>query len=254
VALRAGKGRTAAQLTHSEDHAGTIAHCRRDALEAPCDPVPTLLACPFCRELFTPSEGDQCPHCGLLLVDLEKLPPSLEARQEAAEAGLVDPPEVEPQSWWYLGRGRGALTSLAVLGLSCFFAPWVRLERPEAVSLSGFELAKAGVPWLFGGAVGWFLLIPLVWSRRSVIELRGIRIIAATLSVMTALEACLLFYEPPLESGYYTSGLTYAWGLAVSALLSGLSLAVSARLGGSLDDLRDLPGPTGRRSASDVLH
>lgn len=216
--------------------------------------MPTLLACPFCRELFTPSEGDQCPHCGLLLVDLEKLPPSLEARQEAAEAGLVDPPELESQGFWYLGRGRGPLTILAVFGLSCFFTPWVRLERPEAVTLSGFELAQAGVPWLFGGAIGWFLLIPLVWSRRSVMELRGIRVIAATLSVMTALEAGLLFYRPPLESSYYMSGLTYAWGLAVSGLSSGVAVALSARLGGSLDDLRDLPGNTGSRSASDVVH
>jgi hypothetical protein len=216
--------------------------------------VPPLLACPFCRELFTPSEGDLCPHCGLQLVDLHKLPPSLEARQEAAEAGLWDPPEFEAQSFWYLGRGRGALTVLAALGLACFFTPWVRLERPEAVTLSGFELAQAGVPWLFGGAIGWFLLMPLVWSRRSVVELRGIRIIAATLSVMTALEAALLFCRPPLESGYYMSGLTYAWGLWVSAFLSGLALALSSRLGGSLDDLRDLPGSTDSRSASDAVH
>lgn len=216
--------------------------------------MPTLLACPFCRELFTPSEGDQCPHCGLSLVDLEKLPPSLEARQEAAEAGLLDPPEFEAQGFWYLGRGRGALVLAAALGLTCFFMPWVRLERPEAVLLSGFELAKTGAPWLFGGAIGWFLLLPLVWSRRSVVELRGIRIIAATLSVMTALEGSLLFYKPPLESAYYTSGLTYAWGLSASVALSVLAAFLSSRLGGSLEDLRDLRGSSRGPGRSELVH
>lgn len=215
--------------------------------------VPTLLACPFCRELFTPSEGDQCHHCGLLLVDLEKLPPSLDAARDAAAAGLLDPPELEAQSFWYLRRGRGVLPTLGLAGLLAFFAPWVRLERPEMVALSGFELAQSGLPWLFGGAVGWFLLIPLVWSRRSVIELRGVRIVAATMSVMTALEASLLFLKPPLESAYYASGLSYAWGLGLSFCLSVLATAVSVRLGGSLADLRDLPR-TGAATSSGTVH
>jgi len=215
--------------------------------------VPTLLACPFCRELFTPSEGDQCPHCGLMLVDLEKLPPSAEARREAEEAGLVDPPELEALGFWYLGRGRGALPMLAAAGLALFAAPWARLERPDEVTLSGLDLARTGVPWLFGGAVGLFLLVPLVWSRRSVVELRGVRVIAATLSVMTALEAAALFFWPPLESAHYSSGLTYRWGLAASLVTSLLATVQSARLGGRLDDLRDLPTRSGR-SDQHVLH
>lgn len=203
----------------------------------------TLLACPFCRELFTPSEGDQCPHCGLLLVDLEKLPPSLEARREAEEAGLVDPPEFERRSFWYLGRGRGALTFTAALGLAGFFVPWAHLERPDRITLSGLDLAKSGAPWLFGGAIGLFLLMPLVWSRRSIVELRGIRIICGTLSVMTALEAVFLYVWPPLESAYYSSGLRYGWGLHASFSASLLAVLMSTRLGGRLNDLRDLPAP-----------
>jgi len=214
--------------------------------------VPTLLACPFCRELYTPSEGDRCPHCGLILVDLEGLPPSLDAQREAALAGLVDPPELERQTFWYLGRGRGPLALLALLGFLLFLCPWAHLTRPDQVTLSGLDLAKTGAPWLFGGAIGWFLLLPLVWSRRSVVELRGIRVIASALSALTTIEAGLLLARPPLESSYYSSGLRYGWGLYASLLVSLLALWLSARLGGELADLRDLPGTPGQGAPDDA--
>jgi hypothetical protein len=216
--------------------------------------VATLLACPFCRELFTPSEGDRCPHCGLLLVDLAGLPPSLEARQEAEQAGYLDPPELERQAFWYLGRGRGALTATAVLGLGSFVAPWVHLERPENVTLTGFDLARAGVPWLFAGAIGWFLLLPLVWSRRSVAELQSVRIVTTTLSVLTTIETVFLLMRPPLESSYYSSGLTYGWGLYASLLVSLVALPLAVTLGGRTGDLRDLPTQRVRSPASETLH
>lgn len=214
----------------------------------------TLLACPFCRELYTPSEGDRCPHCGLLLVDLAGLPPSLEARQEAEAAGLLDPPEFQRQAFWYLGRGRGALAAAAASGLVCFVAPWVHLERPEQVTLSGLDLAKAGVPWLFGGAIGWFLLLPLVWSRRSVAELQSVRIIATALSALTTIEAAFLLVRPPLESRYYSSGLEYGWGLYASLLVSLVALYFGATLGGTSGDLRDLQLQKGPAGGPGTLH
>jgi hypothetical protein len=216
--------------------------------------VATLLACPFCRELFTPSEGERCPHCGLLLVDLARLPPSLEARQEAEAQGELDPPELRRLGFWYERRGRGLMPVVAALGLATFVAPWVMLERPEQVTLSGFDLARAGVPWLFGGAIGWFILVPLVWSRRSVVELRGVRIIAATLAVLTALEAMLLLLRPPLESAYYSSGLRYGWGLYASLVVSAFGTYVAATLGGRLDDLRDLPSHRAAAPTEQPLH
>ena len=216
--------------------------------------MPTLLACPFCRELFTPNEGERCPHCGLLLVDLTRLPPSLEARQEADASGTGDPPEFEQLGFFYLGRGRGLLAAAAALGLACFFGPWARLERPEQVSLSGLDLARAGAPWLFGGAVAWFLLVPLVWSRRSIVELRGIRIIAATLAALTAIEAVFLLCRPPLENEYYSSGLHYAWGLYAGLLISSVGVYAAATLGGRLDDLRDLPSRKSGPPAPETLH
>jgi len=188
------------------------------------------------------------------LVDLAGLPPSLEARQEAEEAGYLDPPEFERQPFWYVGRGRGALTAVAALGLACFTLPWAHLERPDRVTLSGLELAQAGLPWLFGGAIGWFLLIPLVWSRRSVAELRGVRIASATLPALTTIEAVLLILRPPLESHYYSSGLRYGWGLSASLILGLLGIYLGVTLGGSPRDLRDLKTRSERPSSPKTLH
>lgn len=200
-----------------------------------------LLCCPFCRELYAPEEGPVCPHCDLELVELGSLPLSPEAQQEAASWGQLDPPEDQKQSPLFWRRGRAALPLFACLGLILFFQPWVTLERPDPVGLSGFDLARSNAPWLWGGAVGWFLTVPLVLSRRSINELRGIRIIAATFSVMTLGETVMLRFLPPAESVYFTSGLGWAWGLYASAVVSLTATIVASRLGGSVEDLRDLP-------------
>ena len=43
----------------------------------------SLLACPFCREMFQKDEQTNCPLCGMSLVAFEKLPAS-------ADAGSLD--------------------------------------------------------------------------------------------------------------------------------------------------------------------
>lgn len=214
-----------------------------------------LLSCPFCRELFSSDEGPRCPGCDLPLVDLNELPPSLEAQAEAALLGELDPPEDQRQSWLYWGRGRGPLIVLAALGLAAFFAPWISIEHPESITFSGFDLARSRAPWLWGGAIGWFLLIPLVVSRRSVNELRGVRVIATTFALMTLGETALLHFRPPEEHSYFRHELSTAWALAASAVLSALAALVAARLGGSLTDLRDLDGATSATARSgEPLH
>ena len=42
-------------------------------------PVARLNACPFCRALYPSAEAKQCPECGVKLVAMENLPPSLDA-------------------------------------------------------------------------------------------------------------------------------------------------------------------------------
>ncbi len=199
-----------------------------------------LLACPFCREIFPAEEARQCPECGVALLPMEKLPPSLEAQQEAAERGEIAPPEYQRLPWTYFGRGRGPLLLLAMLGLAMFFAPWVEITSPSNAVLSGFDLARSRAGWLWGGAVGWFLMLPLVVTRRSVVDLRGVRVIAATFAVMTLGEASMMLLMAPSQSRYVHTEYAYAWGLYGSGLVSLLGTFVAARLGGSLADLRDL--------------
>src|SRR5580692_8956156 len=76
-----------------------------------------LLACPFCRELFDRREEKSCAVCGVALVPMERLPPSSEV---ATEDGIPDAPEYQPLPVTYLGRGRGALAALALLGVVAF--------------------------------------------------------------------------------------------------------------------------------------
>lgn len=202
-------------------------------------PMARLLACPFCRELFDDREASRCPQCDLPLVPMERLPLSAEALEEEGAPHL--PPEHRPLGTWFLGRGRGALLALAVAGAALFFMPWVELTHAHEVTLRGYDLARGNAPWLWGGAIGWFLLVPLLLSRRTVADLRGVRVIAATFSAMTLGEAAMLLLRPPAEHGYVSYGLEYTWGLYASAVVSAAAIAVAVRLGGRLEDLRDLP-------------
>ena len=199
-----------------------------------------LLACPFCRELFAGGEATECEHCGVALVPMDKLPPSLEALAEEAARGELTPPEYRDLPWSYWGRGRGMLLILAALGLGLFFAPWVVITSPSDSVLSGFDLAHGRAGWLWGGAVGWFLLLPLVFTRRSVIQLRGVRVIATTFALMTLCETGMMLILAPSQSQYVRTVYEYAWGLYGSAVISALATIVAVRLGGRLEDLRDL--------------
>lgn len=215
-----------------------------------------LLGCPFCRELSTEGERTHCETCGVKLVPMEKLPPSAEALAEQAAAEQATPPEFRRLPWYYPGRGRGLLFGLAVAGLLAFFSPWVVITQPSDVTLSGFDLARGQAGWLWGGAVGWFLTLPLVASRRSLVELRGVRVVLVTFALMTLAETVLLLALPPRQSPYVQTQFSYAWGLYASLVLSVAASVTAARLGGRLDDLRDLSHvmPAGETSDGHPVH
>jgi hypothetical protein len=187
---------------------------------------------------------------------MDKLPPSAEALAEKAATEAYVPPEDRLLSPWFIWRGRGALLLLAALGLALFFAPWVSLTRPDEVTLSGFDLARGNAGWLWGGAIAWFLLLPLVFTRRRVSSLRGIRIIAATFAAMTLGEVLLFLFKRPNEQVFFSYGVAYAWGLYASGVVSACAFVVGARLGGRLDDMRHLPleGTSRETSVGQVLH
>ncbi len=215
-----------------------------------------LLACPFCRELHGEHERTICPECDIPLVPMERLPPSAEGIAEEIERGEYVPPEHRSLSPWFWQRGRGALLLLSALGLGLFFAPWVSLERPSDVALSGFDLAAGNAGWLWGGAVGWFILVPLLLSRRTVAGLRGARVIAVTFACMTAGEVVLLLLRPPVEHQYFSSGLAYEWGLYGSGLVSLAAMLAAFRLGGRTGDLSGLPveGTSSETSSGQIIH
>jgi hypothetical protein len=224
-----------------------------------------LQACPFCRKLFTSDEAKSCPDCDVALVGMSQLPPSLDALEDdAAEGGKPVLPEDQLLPSAYLGRGRGALLVLSVLGLASFFLPWVELTMPETVTYSAFDLARGRAGWLWGGATAWLVMIPLLLTRRTIARLRGVRVVTVMFAAMTLVEALMLWLLPP-RRGIAPLELHFRYGLFLSGAISAAGMAVAARLGGSLDNLPkflldtpaddDAPGP-GESESSDgkTLH
>jgi hypothetical protein len=205
-----------------------------------------LLACPFCREMFELGETPACRTCGVTLVAFEKLPLSDEA---ASEDGVIRQPEWEPLALTYLGRGRGALALLALGGAVVFFGPWVHLTMPDLVSYSGFDLSRR-LGWAWGAAVAWFVLLPTVLSRRSVMKMRGARVAASFLSAIPGLTAGLLLARPPHGAHGVPLHFSWAWGLFATLAFSLAAVAFSLFFGGRLDEIALRRGS----SAGQVVH
>lgn len=206
-----------------------------------------LHACPFCRQLFEPGEASACPDCGLRLKELGKLPPSYDAQVEYPE--LPTPPHMETLPWTFWGRNRAALMALAVLGLAAFFAPWVHESAPELRVLSGFGLARlSGFFW--APAVAWFVIFPLVLTRRSVYKMRGARVAVGFLAATALITVGMLYMRPPKGSAHRPVRIEWAWGLYASGAVALAGIGAAAGFGGRLDDL-----PTKeRRRGDEVLH
>jgi hypothetical protein len=200
-------------------------------------PVARLNACPFCRALYPQAEAKQCPECGVKLVAMENLPPSHDAAADELEAGEIVLPETRLLPWSYFGRMRGALLILALVGLFAFFMPWVELQMPEADVRSGFDLARGRAGWLWGGAAGWLVILPLVWTRRTVHRMRGVRLVSALLAAMTLIETCMLLSIPPHAQHHMPLQFTWRWGIFLSLLTSLLGVFAALRFGGDLHEL-----------------
>ena len=210
--------------------------------------VPRLLACPFCRQLFRTGETGTCPDCGLRLEPMDQLPASLDGLAEEANWAEPVAPEDRPLPWTHVGRGRGALGLLALLGLAAFFLPWIEMHVPNQESLSGFDLARHRLGWMWGGSVGWFITVPLVLSRRSIAQMRGVRVILAVFAAMTLVEVVVLLGFPPRHSALRALEFDWGPGLYLSALVSALGIAAALRFGGPPDRPRSLPKPSGAES------
>lgn len=221
--------------------------------------VARLLACPFCRSLFQSAEARQCPECGVKLVPMENLPASLDVAAVEHEAGEIVLPEQRLLPWNYFGSNRGALLVAAALGLVLFFAPWVELRMPEESVRSGFDLARGRAGWLWGGAAGWLVLLPLVWTRRTIERLRGIRLVSALFAAMTLIEAGMLLSMPPQPSHHVPLEIVWRWGIYASLANACVGVVLALRLGGDLRHLprivTDISSPDPRETSSgETLH
>ena len=221
--------------------------------------VTRLNACPFCRSLFGSDEARQCPDCGVKLVPMENLAESLDVAADEHEAGELVLPEQRPLPWNYFGRNRGALMLIAVLGLVLFFAPWVELRMPDSSVRSGFDLARGRAGWLWGGAAGWLVMVPLVWTRRTIQRLRGVRFVTALFAAMTLIEAGMLLSIPPRAQHHVPLALEWRWGIYASLALSVAGVITALRLGGKLADLprivTDISSPDpSETSTGETLH
>lgn len=214
-----------------------------------------LFACPFCRTLYRRGEETTCTVCGVKLVPFESLPPSAEAASEANEHGEAEAPvlpEDEKLEWNEFGRYRGALLLVGIVGFVLFFMPWVSMEMPESIVRSGFDLARGRAGWLWGGATAWLVLVPLVWSRRTIRSMFGVRPICAVLSLMTLCEVGLLLALPP-QGGRLPVEFHWSWGLYASGVVSLMGAALAMRFGGDLPPLADA-GSEAESSGKRILH
>jgi hypothetical protein len=165
---------------------------------------------------------------------MDRLPPSNEV---VSEDGIPDAPEYLPLPATYLGRGRGPLAALGLLGLAAFLLPWVRVTMPDIVSYSGLDLAKR-LGWSWGAGVAWMVLVPTVVSRRSIMKMRGARLAAAFLAAVPGATVLVLVLRPPHGTHGVPLRFTYGPGLFATAALSLVAIAVGLVLGGRVDDIQ----------------
>ncbi len=207
----------------------------------------TLVACPFCREMFEPGEAKLCPECGVKLARLEDLPKTEVYADELEEE---TPPDEEILPWTYLGRGRGALIAVAIAGIGAFFLPWADLLSPERRVLSGADFASF-LGWMWAPMVAWMVLIPLVLSRRSVFKMRGARVAVAFLCAMVVMTVAVRLVFPPRGTTLDPINLEWRAGAWLTLALGLGGLGLAARFGGRLDELSTRAV---RRPDSQTLH
>jgi hypothetical protein len=206
-----------------------------------------VLACPFCRETYASGRTRQCPACGLALVGISELPPATTARAEEDEPVA---PEDETLPWTSMGRGRGALLVLSILGVGAFFLPWVHETMPERQTLDGLALGRH-LGWIWAPLVAWFVLFPLVLSRRTIRRMRGARVAVCFLAGIALVTVMVRVAFPPPVSRIDPHVLRWGVGLWSTGALALAAVAVGFRFGGTIERIRS---HVARRPDDATLH
>jgi hypothetical protein len=122
---------------------------------------------------------------------------------------------------------------------------------PDIVSFSGMQLARRTAwGWGFGAGVGWFVLLPTVLSRRSVMKMRGARVAAGFLAAIPGVTVAVLLARPPHGVHGVPLHFTFEPALYATLALSVAAVAVACFFGGRLDDIAVTRGT----SAGQVVH
>jgi hypothetical protein len=193
-----------------------------------------LLVCPFCRELFQSSERDTCAECGVRLCSPEDLPRAAWEPQETETD-----PWLTPLAWHSLAAGRGAVLATTGTLLGLFFLPWLVVRVPASYTFSGFELATTRGFWFSGGAIACLVQVALVFSRRTRLDLRRVRIMASLLGSVSAWQTVLVLGLAGVSRGGQVSH-SFTSAFYLTGLVSVLAAFAASRLGGN----PKLPGPT----------
>jgi hypothetical protein len=183
--------------------------------------------------MFEEGEETHCPVCGVELTSFTKLPSSVEVEDD----GVPLAPEQEALPSTYMGRGKGVLAALGLAGIGLFFLPWIRMSLPYELAITGFDIARGRLGWVWAAGVAWLVLVPTVLSRRSIFQMRGARVAAAFLSAIPAMTVTILVARPP-KGGVIPLRFEYGWPLWATLLVSLAAIAVAVRLGGRVDDIR----------------
>jgi hypothetical protein len=182
--------------------------------------------------MYDQSEAEQCPHCEIPLEPLHQLPPSLAESEREASDWERDLPEDEDLRWYDLRHGRGVLLGVALASLVAFwFAPWVDIASPHAELKTAHSLARGRLGWLWGGAIAWFIAIALCASRRTLNQMRGVRVILVLFAAMTWAEIVTLMLLSPRTSRDVHVVYSWAWGLYLSLGLSIIGTLAALRFG-----------------------
>ncbi len=211
-------------------------------------PMSDLVACPFCRQLFEPGEATACPDCGLGLKDLAKLPPSYDAKVEYPEEPV--PPHMETLPWTYAGPQPGAPPRRSRWRASRRSSrPGSTRRRRSCGTSRGYGLARMlGFYW--APAVAWFVLFPLVLTRRSIYKMRGARVAVAFLAGIALVTVASLLARPPHSSALRPVHIEWRWGIYAAGAAALAAVLAAFGFGGRLDDV-----PTKQiRKGDETLH
>ncbi len=185
--------------------------------------------------MFEVGEARSCPECGLALEDITKLPkPAVSLDDEEPMEEIA--PELEQLSWFYVGRGRGALTLIAVLGLGAFFLPWMQELAPELRTWTGLRFAQR-LSWMWAPFASWCVLVPLVLSRRSIHTMRGARFAVGLMALIVVMTVIMRIVVVPQSSRFVPVRFEWSYGLWITLALGVAALVFAARFGGSSVDM-----------------